>query len=49
MEELGVQKLRRHGTDAGIFDILGLSSGNASIGNLSMLKAFMDKSSDGGS
>ena len=43
MEDLGIQKIRRHGSQGGIFDILGLASGNASLGNLSLLEAYLDK------
>lgn len=47
MEELGITKIRRHGTNAGLFDTLGLSSGNPSISNFTLLEAFMDKTPEG--
>jgi hypothetical protein len=46
LEEAGVSKLKMNGTDSGLFDILGLSTGNASIGNFSLLEAFMEKNPD---
>ena len=41
LEDAGIQKLRRHGSSGGILDTLGLSSGNASIGNLNTIEAAM--------
>lgn len=44
---MGVNKLKRHGQESGFFDALGISTGNPSIGNITLYEGFIMKAPEG--
>jgi hypothetical protein len=39
--DFGVSKLKKNGSESSLFDLIGLSHGNASIGNFSLIEAWL--------